>query len=98
MNEFRKDFLWGGATAANQVEGAWNVDGRGMAKSDVSTGGSVNSPRCITYIDEFGIIYKLLCRFSIVAIQIHGKDQRRVQFSQSACKNRIFCGFFILLC
>ena len=54
MNEFRKDFLWGGATAANQVEGAWNVDGRGMAKSDVSTGGSVNSPRCITYIDEFG--------------------------------------------
>ncbi len=23
----KKDFLWGGATAANQCEGAWNVDG-----------------------------------------------------------------------
>ena len=27
--EFPKDFLWGSATAAYQVEGAWNVDGRG---------------------------------------------------------------------
>ena len=23
MTIFRKDFLWGGATAANQCEGAW---------------------------------------------------------------------------
>lgn len=29
MSVFRKDFLWGGATAANQFEGAWNVDGKG---------------------------------------------------------------------
>jgi beta-glucosidase len=27
--EFPKDFLWGAATSAYQVEGAWNVDGRG---------------------------------------------------------------------
>jgi len=27
--EFPKGFLWGSATAAYQVEGAWNVDGRG---------------------------------------------------------------------
>src|SRR3954468_13179397 len=26
---FSKDFLWGSATAAYQVEGAWNIDGRG---------------------------------------------------------------------
>lgn len=32
---FRKDFLWGGATAANQCEGAYNVDGRGLANVDV---------------------------------------------------------------
>jgi 6-phospho-beta-glucosidase len=25
---FPKDFLWGGATAANQVEGGWNLDGK----------------------------------------------------------------------
>lgn len=33
---FRKDFLWGGATAANQCEGAYDVDGRGLANVDVS--------------------------------------------------------------
>lgn len=32
---FRKDFLWGGATAANQCEGAYNQDGRGLANVDV---------------------------------------------------------------
>ena len=26
---FRKDFLWGGATAANQFEGGWNEGGNG---------------------------------------------------------------------
>ena len=25
---FPKDFLWGGAIAANQAEGAWDVDGK----------------------------------------------------------------------
>ena len=33
---FKKDFLWGGAVAANQVEGAWNVDGKGMSVDDVA--------------------------------------------------------------
>ena len=28
---FPKNFLWGGATAANHCEGAWNLDGRGPA-------------------------------------------------------------------
>ena len=31
---FPKGFLWGGATAANQIEGAWNEGGRGPAVSD----------------------------------------------------------------
>lgn len=31
----RKDFLWGGAVAANQCEGGWNKGGRGMALCDV---------------------------------------------------------------
>jgi 6-phospho-beta-glucosidase len=32
---FRKDFLWGGATAANQCEGGYNEGGRGLANVDV---------------------------------------------------------------
>lgn len=32
---FRKDFLWGGATAANQCEGGYNLSGRGLANVDV---------------------------------------------------------------
>ena len=31
----RKDFLWGGAIAANQAEGAYNVDGKGLSIADV---------------------------------------------------------------
>ncbi|ANK68192.1 glycoside hydrolase family 1 protein [Loigolactobacillus backii] len=33
--QFPDDFLWGGATAANQVEGAWNVDGKGLTTAEV---------------------------------------------------------------
>ena len=51
---FPKGFLWGGATAANQCEGAWNVDGRGPALTDVKTGGSVNERRLVKYIDKDG--------------------------------------------
>lgn len=28
---FPKGFLWGGATAANQCEGGFDIDGRGLA-------------------------------------------------------------------
>ncbi|MBQ4270362.1 MAG: 6-phospho-beta-glucosidase [Clostridiales bacterium] len=45
---FAKDFLWGGAVAAHQLEGAWDVDGRGPSVSDVMTGGSNKVARRIT--------------------------------------------------
>lgn len=32
---FPKDFLWGGAVAACQCEGAYDVDGRGLSTSDI---------------------------------------------------------------
>ena len=31
----KEQFLWGGATAANQFEGSWDKDGRGTALVDV---------------------------------------------------------------
>ena len=33
---FKKNFLWGGATAANQIEGAFNIDGKGLSSADFS--------------------------------------------------------------
>lgn len=36
---FRKDFLWGGATAANQCEGGFDKGGRGLANVDVAPHG-----------------------------------------------------------
>ena len=35
MGIFPLDFLWGGATAANQCEGAYNEDGKGLSVADV---------------------------------------------------------------
>ena len=32
---FPKDFLWGGALAANQCEGAYLEDGKGLSQQDV---------------------------------------------------------------
>ncbi|ASA20122.1 glycoside hydrolase family 1 protein [Paenibacillus donghaensis] len=32
---FPADFLWGGATAANQLEGAYDVDGKGLSSADM---------------------------------------------------------------
>ena len=34
---FPDNFLWGGAIAANQAEGAWNVGGKGWSVQDVAT-------------------------------------------------------------
>ncbi|MHC9514497.1 glycoside hydrolase family 1 protein [Enterobacter mori] len=39
MKTFPDDFLWGGAVAANQVEGAWREDGKGLSTSDVQSQG-----------------------------------------------------------
>ncbi|GGI39565.1 glycoside hydrolase family 1 protein [Mammaliicoccus stepanovicii] len=31
---FKNNFLWGGATAANQIEGAFDIDGKGLSSAD----------------------------------------------------------------
>ena len=54
---FCDDFLWGGATAANQFEGAWDVDGKGVAIPDICTGGSVTQSKRITPVMEEGTFY-----------------------------------------
>ena len=47
-NKLPNNFLWGGAVAAHQIEGAWNVDGKGMSIVDVMTGGTKDKMRKIT--------------------------------------------------
>ena len=43
-----KDFLWGGAVAAHQVEGGYNKGGKGISIADVMTAGTHTIPRKIT--------------------------------------------------
>ena len=50
MSVFRDDFLWGGACAANQFEGAWDVDGKGASVPDMCTNGSHTVPKWVTTI------------------------------------------------
>ncbi|MEK2535952.1 6-phospho-beta-glucosidase [Tetragenococcus halophilus] len=48
MNNFKRGFLWGGAVAAHQVEGAWQKDGKGISVADVMTAGTNDISREIT--------------------------------------------------
>lgn len=57
MKTFRKDFLWGGATAANQYEGAWDVDGKGVSIPDLCTNGTHTVPKRVTDGFEEGTLY-----------------------------------------
>lgn len=42
------EFLWGGAIAAHQAEGAWNIDGKGVSIADILTAGDAKTQRRIT--------------------------------------------------
>ncbi|TXC85656.1 6-phospho-beta-glucosidase [Metabacillus litoralis] len=42
--KFPDGFLWGGAVAANQLEGAYNEDGKGLSTADVSPNGIMCPP------------------------------------------------------
>ncbi|MDO4554877.1 MAG: 6-phospho-beta-glucosidase [Lachnospiraceae bacterium] len=48
MSVLNKDFLWGGAVAAHQLEGGYNKGGKGISVADVMTAGTHNVKREIT--------------------------------------------------
>ena len=54
---FPKGFLWGGATAANQFEGGFGEDGKGISTADMLTNGTKTSSRLITRTTEEGLFY-----------------------------------------
>lgn len=45
----KENFLWGGATAANQFEGGWKDGGKGISTDDVITSGTHTTPRQVTF-------------------------------------------------
>ena len=53
----RKNFLWGGSTAANQFEGGWNEGGKGPSICDMMTNGSLKEPRYITKTIDKNLFY-----------------------------------------
>ena len=56
-HQLPKDFLWGGAVAAHQVEGGWNEGGKGASICDVLSGGSHTVDRVITGEIKEGVYY-----------------------------------------
>ena len=56
MSSLPKNFLWGGATAANQYEGGYREGGRGLSVSDFITDGNYEEPRRIYYTNKEGEI------------------------------------------
>ncbi|QUL57646.1 6-phospho-beta-glucosidase [Paenibacillus tritici] len=54
---FPDDFLWGGATAANQLEGGFDAGGKGLSTADVMTAGTHTISRRITPVLEAGSHY-----------------------------------------
>ncbi len=57
MSKFPKDFLWGGAVAAHQLEGGWLEDGKGPSVADVLTAGAAGQPREIHDEVRDGVYY-----------------------------------------
>lgn len=44
----KKNFLWGGAVAAHQLEGGWQEGGKGVSVADVMSAGAHGIERKIT--------------------------------------------------
>ena len=62
---FRKDFLWGGATAANQYEGGYLSGGKGLSTLDAITGGDKDTPRMITFKTKEGEVSQVKANQSL---------------------------------
>lgn len=58
MSKLPDNFLWGGATAANQYEGGWDLDGKGISGADCVTRGSRTRLRTVTYKTKDGEIHE----------------------------------------
>ena len=63
---FPKNFLWGGAVAANQCEGAYNEDGKGLCTQDVTPHGIVGQRT--EFLSPLQRRREIICRDGIQSI------------------------------
>lgn len=54
--QFPKGFLWGGAVAANQLEGAYQEDGKGWSTQDVMPKGIKSAPTEVPTDDNMKLV------------------------------------------
>ena len=57
LSQLSKDFLWGGAIAANQAEGAYQEGGKGLSLMDIATAGKKGVSRQFTKGVEKDVYY-----------------------------------------
>lgn len=70
MTKFPKGFLWGGATAANQLEGAYNVAGKGLSVADAMPGGK----------ERFAILGSDTFDWTLDPSQYHYPNHRGIEY------------------
>jgi 6-phospho-beta-glucosidase len=92
LKSFPKNFLWGSASAAYQVEGAWDVDGKGESVWDVFTkipgktykgsNGDIAIDRYHLYKEDVALMAEMglkAYRFSVSWPRIYADRQGRVK-------------------
>ena len=65
---FPEGFLWGGAVAANQYEGAYDADGKGLSIQDVSGSGRARASFVVSIRPSLNVGY-----------QVFGLPERAIQ-------------------
>lgn len=74
MANFPENFLWGAAIAANQAEGAWDIDGKGLTQDDVVPYTGDARGKKLTTIRSKGHIDELLADSTLVFPKRFGID------------------------
>ncbi|HHI0524466.1 TPA: glycoside hydrolase family 1 protein [Klebsiella variicola] len=86
MSKFPDGFLWGGALAANQCEGAYNLDGKGLSTADLQPNGifgEVRSRDSKEYIKDVAIDFYHKYEDDIVLFREMGFKCLRVSIAWS---------------